>query len=214
VNSLIDPRPDDVQWPRMSEPSIDTILQGSWIQLMPVRPIDDAPELFDALDTDEVWTHLYGRPRSPEELAQSLQTRLDEGSLPWIVRAVDDRVGVPTDTIVGMTSYLDISALDARLEIGWTAYAPKVWSTQVNPECKLLLLSHAFDELGAGRVQLKTDIRNIRSQRAIAGIGAHFEGVLRRYQRRSDDTIRDTALFSVIAEDWPVVRQHLHSRLS
>jgi RimJ/RimL family protein N-acetyltransferase len=89
-----------------------------------------------------------------------------------------------------------------------------VWGTVVNPQTKLLLLGHAFDDLGAGRVQLKTDIRNVRSQQAIARLGATYEGVLRRYQRRADGTVRDTVLFSVIAEQWPSVRERLQARLA
>jgi RimJ/RimL family protein N-acetyltransferase len=100
-----------------------------------------------------------------------------------------------------------------RTHLGWTAYTPSVWGTAVNPECKLLLLGHAFDRLGAGRVQLKTDVRNVRSQRAIARLGARYEGTLRRYQRRADGSVRDTILFSVTAEDWPQVRAGLVERL-
>jgi RimJ/RimL family protein N-acetyltransferase len=89
-----------------------------------------------------------------------------------------------------------------------------VWGTAVNPETKLLLLEHAFEVLGAGRVQLKTDVRNVRSQQAIARLGARYEGTLRRYQRRSDGTVRDTVLFSVLAEEWPAVRDGLRERLA
>ena len=102
---------------------------------------------------------------------------------------------------------------DARLEIGWTVYAPAVWGSAVNPWCKLLLLGYAFEELRMGRVQLKTDIRNERSQQAIARLGARFEGVLRRYQRRADGSVRDTVLFSITAEEWPEVRARLSTRL-
>ena len=82
----------------------------------------------------------------------------------------------------------------------------------MNTEVKFELLSYAFEVLGAGRVQLKTDVRNVRSQRAIAAIGARYEGTLRRYQRRADGTIRDTALFAITAEDWPRVRAALIQR--
>ena len=117
--------------------------------------------------------------------------------------------GLAAGTVIGTSSYLDVSVIDARLEIGSTAYDRRVWGTAVNPEAKLLLLSHAFDVLGAGRVQLKTDVRNQRSQRAIARLGARYEATLRRYQRRSDDTVRDTVLFSILAEEWPAVRAGL-----
>ncbi len=116
--------------------------------------------------------------------------------------------------MIGTTSYLEVSAPDARLEIGATAYKPSSWGTEVNPEAKLLLLAHAFDSLCAGRVQLKTDVRNTRSQRAIAALGARYEGTLRRYQRRGDGTVRDTALFAITAEDWPDVRARPTRRLA
>jgi RimJ/RimL family protein N-acetyltransferase len=130
------------------------------------------------------------------------------------VRLAKPYRGLPAGAFVGTTSYLDVSTTDARLEIGSTAYAPAVWGSAVNPDAKLQLLALAFEVLGAGRVQLKTDVRNIRSQQAIARLGARYEGTLRRYQRRADGTVRDTAMFSVIAEEWPAVRASLELRLS
>ena len=122
-----------------------------------------------------------------------------------------DLAGLTPGAVVGTTSYLDFVASDERCEIGFTSYSPAVWGSAVNPEAKLLLLGAAFDA-GIGRVQLKTDIRNLRSQRAIAGIGATREGVLRQYQRRDDGSIRDTVMFSVLADEWPEVRQGLIRR--
>ena len=122
--------------------------------------------------------------------------------------------GLDAGTVVGTSSYLDVVPNDSRLEIGWTAYAPAVWGSAVNPDTKLALLRHAFDELGAGRVQLKTDVRNQRSQRAIAGIGARYEGCCSATSAEADGTIRDTALFSIIAEEWPAVRERLQARVA
>jgi RimJ/RimL family protein N-acetyltransferase len=122
--------------------------------------------------------------------------------------------GFPVGDVVGTTSYLEVSPADARLEIGSTTYAPSVWGTAVNAECKLLLLAYAFEVVRAGRVQLKTDVRNARSQQAIARLGARHEGTLRRYQRRADGSVRDTVLFSITAEEWPAVRDRLRDRLS
>ncbi len=122
--------------------------------------------------------------------------------------------GLPSGAVVGMSSYLDVSEGDARLEIGATAYAPEVWGSGVNPETKLLLLGYAFETLGAGRVNLVTDARNARSQRAIARLGARYEGTMRRHKRRADGTVRDTVLFSVIAEEWPGVRAGLEARVA
>jgi RimJ/RimL family protein N-acetyltransferase len=165
----------------------------------------DTPELFAALDHDACWDHIAGRPANAEEYAATLAQAPQAGRWPWVVR----RAGL----VVGTTSYMDVSLPDARLEIGSTAYSPSVWATEVNPECKLLLMTWAFEH-GFGRVQLKTDIRNRRSQAAIAKLGASYEGVLRRYQRRADGTVRDTVMYSVTAEEWPGVRERLRSRLA
>ena len=169
-------------------------------------PHRDAAGLFAALDYDEVWAHVRGRPSSVEELRDQLASASDVGRHPWTVRQAGD--------VVGTTSYLEVSPADARLEIGFTTYTPSVWGTAVNPECKLLLMAWAFDVAGMSRVQFKTDIRNARSQAAIAKLGAQYEGVLRQYQRRTDGTIRDTVLYSVTIEDWPAVKAGLEARLS
>jgi RimJ/RimL family protein N-acetyltransferase len=99
------------------------------------------------------------------------------------------------------------------LEIGWTWYSPNVWGTRVNPEAKLLLLQHAFEDWGAIRVQLKTDHENKHSQNAIKKLGAKFEGKLRNHMIRRDKTIRHSMMYSITREDWPVVRAKLRERL-
>jgi RimJ/RimL family protein N-acetyltransferase len=173
----------------------------------------DAAELFAALDDDRVWRHLAGRPGDADGWAALIAGRAPQAWCTWIVRLREAGFGLSGGAVVGTTSYLEVCAEDARLEIGSTAYVPAVWATRVNPETKLLLLGYAFDELGVGRVQLKTDIRNVRSAQAIARLGAQFEGTLRRYQRRADATVRDTVLFSIVAEQWPQVRAGLLERL-
>jgi RimJ/RimL family protein N-acetyltransferase len=188
-------------------------LRGTVVTLTPVAPDRDAADLFDALDHDAVWRHVPGRPRDAEELAATLTGSVADGRWPWLVRLARPLAGLPAGAVVGTSSYLDVSVAHARLEIGSTTYTPAVWGTAVNPEAKLLLLEHAFDALDAGRVQLKTDVRNVRSQQAIARLGARYEGTLRRYQRRADGTVRDTVLFSVLAEEWPAVRDGLRARL-
>jgi RimJ/RimL family protein N-acetyltransferase len=177
-------------------------------------PEADAPALFQALNRDQVWRHLAGRPRTSEAHMATLNSQLAEGCFIWIVRLAAEQAGLAAGSVVGTTSYLEIGVNDARLEIGGTAYRPEVWATRVNPEAKLLLLRFAFEQLGAGRMQLETDVRNQRSQRAIARLGARYEGTLRRYQRRDDGSVRDTVLFSIIAEEWPAVREGLPARLS
>lgn len=115
--------------------------------------------------------------------------------------------------MAGWTSYLDIVPAHERIEIGGTAYGLAWQRTAVNTECKLLLLGHAFDDLGYGRVALKTDGSNERSLRAIERLGAVREGVLRRHRRRPDGTWRDTVYYSIRREEWPAVRDRLVARL-
>lgn len=211
----VDARPDDVRWPAMSwPPAPGTELTGATVRLAVFGAGTDTAALFDALDHDAAWTWVRGRPASHEDMVQSLRARALQGRVTWVVSLRIDVSGLPAGSVVGSSDYLEASATDARLEIGSTAYSPAVWGTRVNPETKLLLLGHAFEVLGAGRVQLKTDVRNARSQQAIARLGATYEGTLRRYQRRTDDTVRDTAMFSIIAEEWPTVRERLHERLA
>jgi RimJ/RimL family protein N-acetyltransferase len=214
----VDERPDDSPWPQATWPMPDGVeLRGEVVTLRPITPGDYA-ELQRALDFEAVWQHLpTPQPATPEDLADIVESLQRRGFHPWVVRLsapLEVKQGAaPAGAIVGWSSYLEVSPSDARLEIGNTAYTPSVWGTGVNPEAKLLLLGYAFEGLGMGRVQLKTDIRNVRSQRAIAGIGATFEGTLRRYQRRADGTMRDSVLFSITAEDWPSVRRNLEARV-
>jgi RimJ/RimL family protein N-acetyltransferase len=201
-----DSRPDDVAWGQVRWP-VDphTVLALGEISLA-LATDDDAPAIFAALDHDACWAHVRGRPASVDEVRETIRSATASGRWMWIVRERGE--------VVGTTSFLDVSAVDARLEIGFTLYTPSVWGTAVNPTCKLILMGWAFDTAGFGRVQMKTDVRNARSQRAIASLGAIDEGVLRRYQRRQDDTVRDTVMFSVIAEEWPTVKARLEARLA
>lgn len=192
-----------------------TSLTGATVVLTPLDPDGDAEALFHALDHDDVWAHVPWRPADPAEFRAHLEARC---ALPdwqvWTVRARREIAGVEAGVVVGVTAYLGVSARDAALEIGFTLYDPAVWATSVNPEAKLLLLEYAFEKLNTGRVQLKTDVRNHRSQQAIARLGARYEGVLRRSFRRSDGTVRDSVLFSIIAEEWPETRMRLTERLA
>jgi RimJ/RimL family protein N-acetyltransferase len=115
---------------------------------------------------------------------------------------------------VGSTRFGDIAPEHDRVEIGWTWIAPSRQQTAVNTEAKLLQLTYAFDTLGAGRVALKTDRRNERSQRAIERLGAVREGVLRRHFRLPDGHVRDTVYYSILADEWPAIRARLEASLS
>ena len=188
-----------VRWP--VDPS--TVLSLDDVTLRLAAPRDAQP-LFDALDHDACWEHVKGRPAEPDDVVQTILDSTRQGRWMWVVEQ--------SGGVVGTTSFLDVVPADERLEIGSTAYTPGAWASRVNPTCKLLLMQWAFDG-GFGRVQLKTDIRNERSQAAIARLGAEREGVLRRYQRRQDGSMRDTVMFSVTSEDWPRVRAGLLARL-
>ena len=116
--------------------------------------------------------------------------------------------------IVGSTRYLNIDAANKRLEIGHTWYARDSWSSAVNPSCKFLLFRHAFETLRWNRVELKCDARNRRSRAAILKLGATEEGTLRKHMVLHDGFIRDTIYFSVVADEWPKIRDGLHNRIA
>lgn len=128
--------------------------------------------------------------------------------LPWAVREL------ATDTVVGSTRYHDIVPSIDRTEVGSTWYAARWQRTHVNTACKLLLFAHAFDALGCRVVGLRTDNFNFSSQRAIAALGAHKDGVLRHHAARRDGSVRDSVMFSILAHEWPDVRRHLLARLA
>jgi RimJ/RimL family protein N-acetyltransferase len=115
---------------------------------------------------------------------------------------------------VGSTRFGDIAPEHGRVEIGWTWIAPSHQRTAVNTEAKLLQLTYAFDELGATRVALKTDGRNVRSQSAIERLGAVREGALRRHTRMPDGFMRDTVYYSILSDEWPAVKSRLTGRLA
>jgi len=114
---------------------------------------------------------------------------------------------------IGVTSYLDIRPRDRGVEIGFTWIAKPFQKTAINPECKYLLFRHAFDDQQAIRVQLKTDLRNLQSQRAIEKLGAVREGVLRKHMVRPDGYLRDSVMYSVTMDEWPTARERLETRL-
>jgi RimJ/RimL family protein N-acetyltransferase len=133
---------------------------------------------------------------------------LKNGSqLPWVVRELTG------GQIVGSTRYHDIVTDIDRVEIGFTFYAARWQRTHVNTATKLLLLEHAFEPLGCAVVGFRVDNLNERSQRAVEALGAKRDGVIRHFQRRRDGSARDTFMYSILASEWPEVRQRLLSRL-
>jgi N-acetyltransferase len=172
----------------------------------------DGEGLFAALDRDEVWEMGYSgakpRRRSADDWREWIDGAKAENRNMYVVRRLD------SGEIIGTTSLGDIDVANEKAHIGWTAYSPSVWSSAVNPECKLLLLTHAFEDCGLGRVKLRTDLINTRSQAAIAKLGATREGVARRHIKRSDGTWRSSVLYSVIIDEWPEVKAGLEQRLT
>jgi N-acetyltransferase len=158
------------------------------------------------------WGSMLGPLRSREEVDQRITDRLSAED-----RRAEYAFAVflkPKNRMVGSTSYLEVAPKRKIAEIGSTWYSSDVQGTVVNPECKYLLLKHAFEDWDAIRVQLGTDIRNVHSQRAILKLGAKFEGRLRNHGIRLDGSIRDTMLYSIISEEWPTVKKGLEARIA
>jgi RimJ/RimL family protein N-acetyltransferase len=157
----------------------------------------------------ELWFTSVPRPDVTAKYIEDALTGQDAGHmLPWAVREV------PSGAIVGCTRYHDIVPAIDRVEIGYTFYAKSRQRSSVNTTCKLLLLSHAFDTLGCRVVGLRTDNFNFASQRAIEALGAKKDGVLRHHLARRDGSVRDSVIYSILADEWPDVRRHLESRLA
>jgi RimJ/RimL family protein N-acetyltransferase len=198
----------------MTIPPGDRPLVGQWVRL-DVSVDADVDSLVVALDDERVWAAGYSggpaaRPSDPNGWLERIATARRDQRVMYTVRLTS---GEQTGRVVGTTSLGDVDLTHERVHLGWTAYAPDVWSTRVNPECKLLLMQHAFDDCGFGRVKIQTDLINTRSQAAIAKLGATREGVLRRHMRRADGSWRDTVVFAVTIDDWPVVRAGLEQRV-
>lgn len=190
------------------------MLAGDFIRLEPIAPAH-LPGLYEAIAHRAVFEFGFGGglaafPETFEDFErwEGAYHRPENNSYAAVL------TGGPRDgTVVGTTTLGDFDEHREAAHIGWTAYDPRVWGTAVNPEAKLLLLGQAFDA-GFGRVKIQTDVLNVRSRAAIAGIGATFEGVVRREQPRADGTWRDTAMYSVVVEEWPDVRARLEGRLA
>jgi N-acetyltransferase len=186
-------------------------LEGHGIRLEPLAP-NHRDGLATAAADGKLWELWFTTVPAPHEttsyIAHALDRQRGGDMLPWAVRELG------TGRIVGSTRYHDIVAAAQRVEIGYTWYAKKWQRSHVNTACKLLLLAHAFDELGCGVVGLRTDNFNFASQRAIEALGAKKDGVIRRHAVRRDGTPRDTVMYSILVDEWPDVRRHLERRLA
>jgi RimJ/RimL family protein N-acetyltransferase len=184
-------------------------LEGPTIRLEPLTQ-EDAPRLWPRAGL-ELFQHTLDAPRDASLEAFAEWVRLSLAKPDSLLFVILDR---RTGEALGTTGYLYIRPQHRGLEIGRTWIARSHQGTRVNPESKLLLLRHAFEDLGALRVQFTTDLNNLQSQRAIEKLGAQREGVLRSYQIRSNGTLRDTVMYSLLAEEWPEVRARLEERLA
>lgn len=187
------------------------LLEGRHVRLEPLER-RHLPGLLTAARDPEIFQWFLTPPLGDEAemtrwLEDGLRAQAAGAEVAWAtVRRSDGRV-------VGSTRFLDIRRPNRGLEIGNTWLAREAQRTAVNTEAKLLQLTHAFADLGAVRVQLKTDERNARSRAAIARLGGTFEGILRRYQARYDGFMRNTAMYSLTAEDWPAAKAALEAKL-
>lgn len=196
----------------MSPYNTPVTLQGKWARLEPLTLVH-ADQLFSVAQDDDIWRHMpVPTPHRVEDVRAWIQDALDMQSrgmvLPFAI------IDLASNQAVGSTRYLDISAHDRHVEIGWTWLGKNFWRTPINTECKYLLLQHAFETLGCIRVSLKTDLRNERSQRAIERIGAQREGIWRRVVIMHDGYQRSSVFYSILDDEWQTVRARLQEKMN
>ena len=167
--------------------------------------------LTEAVKDGELWQLWYTFIPRPEDMGKEIDRRLSlqaAGSmLPFTVFDGDGK-------IAGMTTYMNVDAANRRVEIGSTWYARGVQRSALNTQCKLLLLTHAFDKLDCIAVEFRTHFFNHQSRRGIERLGAKLDGILRSHQMAPNGTLRDTVVYSIIASEWPTVRAHLNYQLN
>lgn len=187
------------------------VLEGSRIRLEPLRPHHLADLALVAFDPP-LWQWTIMGPQDEAGLRRWLETALANAEAG--TEAPFATVDLASGRAIGSSRFLSIVPEHRRLEIGWTWVGTAFQRTGVNREAKLLQLTHAFETLGANRVEFKTHAQNERSRTALAGIGATFEGVFRNHMIMPDDSIRHSAYFSVVAEEWPGVKARLEASLT
>jgi RimJ/RimL family protein N-acetyltransferase len=185
-------------------------LQGTHASLVPLS-FEHHDDLAEAVCDGELWKLWYTTIPAPDgmkaEIERRLALRADGKMLPFAVQTADGGA-------VGMTTYMNADAPNRRLEIGSTWYRKSVQRTALNTECKLLLLSHAFETLDCIAVEFRTHVLNSQSRRGIERLGAKYDGMLRNHAIMPGGTIRDTVVYSIIAGEWPMVKSHLTWQLS
>lgn len=185
------------------------LLEGRFVRLEPLEERHRDDLLVAAAEDPGIWPYMSANlAAGPDAWPPYLADALRPDYVTW---ATVERA---TGAAVGSTRFADIAPEHERVEIGWTWIAPSRQRSAINTEAKLLQLTYAFETLGAGRVALKTDLRNERSQRAIERLGAVREGVLRRHVRLPDGHVRDTVYYSILSDEWPAIRARLTERLN
>lgn len=186
-------------------------LEGHGVRLESMAPAH-AEGLAKAASDGELWKLWFTSVPRPEDvdayIERALAGQAEGDMLPWIVREVD------SGDLIGSTRFHDIVPEVERVEIGYTWYAARCQRSHVNTACKLLLMTHAFEDLGARVVGFRTDNFNFRSQRAIEGLGAKKDGVIRHHALRKDGTVRDSVMYSILDQEWSDVKRHLELRLA
>jgi RimJ/RimL family protein N-acetyltransferase len=185
-------------------------LRGSHAQLKPLSQ-EHCDGLTEAVKDGELWKLWYTFVPKPEDMRKEIDRRLGlqaAGSmLPFTVIDADGK-------IAGMTTYMNVDAPNRRVEIGSTWYAKRAQRSALNTQCKLLLLTHAFEKLDCIAVEFRTHFFNHQSRRGIERLGAKLDGILRNHQIASNGTLRDTVVYSIIASEWPTVKAHLNYQLN
>ena len=184
-------------------------LKGAHASLVPLSP-EHLAGLQDAARDGELWKLWYTFIPQPQAMAAEIERRLGllakDSMLPFTVLDAEGR-------IAGMTTYMNVDGANRRVEIGSTWYAQRVQRTPLNTECKLMLLTHAFNTLNCIAVEFRTHRLNTQSRRAIERLGAQLDGILRSHQISPNGSLRDTAVYSITAAEWPTVRAHLNFQL-
>jgi len=182
------------------------VLTGTRAKLVPMES-SHVGALYEAGRSPEIWPYMPISVRTPDDMRRLVREalRAREGGTEFPFVTVDQA----STRVVGSTRFLEIAPAHRGIEIGWTWLSPELWRTSINTECKYLLLRHCFEVLGAIRVQLKTDARNVRSQTAIERIGGVREGVLRHHRIMPDGYLRDSVYYSILVEEWPPVKARL-----
>jgi RimJ/RimL family protein N-acetyltransferase len=185
-------------------------LEGRSATLEPLA-LAHCDELKAAAADGELWKLWYTFIPQPQDMRAEIERRLalqKSGSMmPFSIRRND------TGIVCGMTTYMNIDAPNRRVEIGYTWYAKSAQRTSINTECKLMMLSHAFEKLNCIAVEFRTNFMNMQSRAAIARLGAKQDGILRNHMLNADGTRRDSVCFSIIDSEWPTVKNNLRHKL-